>query len=63
MNSTALIAGDAVATEEHLNQGRVLRGALDVAQARESLAEVVEIADVVVPGHDNVLLNPTRRRI
>ncbi len=63
MNSTALIAGDAVATEEHLNQGRVLRGALDVAQARESLTEVVEIADVIVPGHDNVLLNPTRHRI
>ena len=29
-NSTTLIAGDAIATSEHLEQGRVLRGAFDV---------------------------------
>ena len=39
----------------------VLRGAFDVAQARDSLAEAMEIADVIVPGHDNICLNPTRR--
>jgi glyoxylase-like metal-dependent hydrolase (beta-lactamase superfamily II) len=61
-NSTTLIAGDAVATAEHLEQGRVLRGAYDVNQAQESFMEAVEIADVIVPGHDNLLLNPTRRR-
>lgn len=60
-NSTTLIAGDAVATVEHLEQGRVLKGAFDVLQAKESLAEVMEIADIIVPGHDNVLLNPSRR--
>lgn len=59
--STTLIAGDALPTAEHLEQGRVLRGAYDVDQARQSLAEAVEIADVIVPGHDNLLLNPTRR--
>lgn len=58
---TVLIAGDAVATQEHLEQGRILRGAYDLKQAQESFREVVEIADVIVPGHDNVLLNPTRR--
>ena len=58
---TTLIAGDAVATAEHLEQGRVLRRAGDVAQARESLTEAIEIADVIVPGHDNLVLNPTRR--
>jgi glyoxylase-like metal-dependent hydrolase (beta-lactamase superfamily II) len=61
-NSTTLIAGDAVATAEHLEQGRVLRGAYDVEQAQESFMEAVQIADVIVPGHDNLLLNPTRRR-
>lgn len=61
-NATTLIAGDAVATAEHLEQGRVLRGAYDVNQAQESFMEAVEIADVIVPGHDNLLLNPTRRR-
>ncbi len=61
-NSTTLIAGDAIATAEHLEQGRVLRGAYDVNQAQESFMEAVEIADVIVPGHDNLLLNPTRRR-
>lgn len=60
---TTLIAGDAVATREHLERGRVLRGAADVEQARESLREAIEIADVVVPGHDNVVLNPTRRSL
>ena len=61
-NSTTLIAGDAVATAEHLEQGRVLRGAYDVNRAQESFMEAVQIADVIVPGHDNLLLNPTRRR-
>ncbi|MEZ6191345.1 MAG: hypothetical protein R3C45_08640 [Phycisphaerales bacterium] len=56
-NSTTLIAGDAIATAEHLEQGRVLRGAYDVKQAQESFMEAVEIADVIVPGHDNMLLN------
>jgi glyoxylase-like metal-dependent hydrolase (beta-lactamase superfamily II) len=61
-NATVLIAGDAVATLEHLENGRVLRGAFDIAKAQESLSEAVEIADVIVPGHDNIMLNPVRRR-
>jgi glyoxylase-like metal-dependent hydrolase (beta-lactamase superfamily II) len=58
---TTLIAGDAVATVEHLEQGRVARGAYDVDQARESLAEALEIADLIIPGHDNLCVNPGRR--
>jgi glyoxylase-like metal-dependent hydrolase (beta-lactamase superfamily II) len=58
---TIVLAGDAVATDEHLKQGRVLRGAWDAEQAKESLKEVIEIADVIIPGHDNILLNPTKR--
>lgn len=58
---TTVIAGDAVATAEHLEQGCVLRGAFDVEQAQESLLETIEIADIIVPGHDNLVLNPTRK--
>lgn len=59
---TVVIAGDAVATSEHLERGQVLRGAFDIEAAQESLVEVLEIADVIVPGHDNVVLNPARQR-
>jgi glyoxylase-like metal-dependent hydrolase (beta-lactamase superfamily II) len=61
-NSTTLVAGDAVATAEHLEQGRVLRGAYDPEQAKESFLEAIEIADVIVCGHDNLVINPTKRR-
>jgi glyoxylase-like metal-dependent hydrolase (beta-lactamase superfamily II) len=55
---TVLLAGDAVPTRDHLLAGQVLPGCVDLAQAKESLQEVYEIADVIVPGHDNLFLNP-----
>jgi glyoxylase-like metal-dependent hydrolase (beta-lactamase superfamily II) len=58
--TTVLIAGDAVATGEHLEQGRVLRGAFDLELAQESVVEAVQIADVIVPGHDNLVMNLSR---
>lgn len=58
---TTLIAGDAVATVEHLHRGMVLPGAGDVPRARESLAEAIEIADLIIPGRDNLTPNPTKR--
>ena len=58
---TTLICGDAVATVEHLEAGKVLSPAADADRARESFAEAVEIADVLVPGRDNVVVNPTKR--
>jgi len=60
-NFTTLVAGDAVPTSEHMAHGQMLRGAYDMAQARDSFAEAIEIADVIIPGHDNLMLNPTRR--
>ncbi len=60
-SSTTLIAGDAVATVEHLEGGRVLKGCYDTAAARDSFLEAIEIADVLIPGHDNLIINPTRR--
>jgi glyoxylase-like metal-dependent hydrolase (beta-lactamase superfamily II) len=60
-SATVLIASDAVATAEHLERGQVLGGGFDVNQAMESLREAIEIADWIIPGHDNLMPNPTRR--
>ena len=58
---TVLITGDAVPTLEHLEQGKVLPGCIDVEAAQESFRESVEIADVLVLGRDNIVINPLRR--
>lgn len=58
---TTLICGDAVPTIEHLEQGKAPRWARDVTRARESLAEAIEIADVLIPGRDNITINPLKR--
>jgi glyoxylase-like metal-dependent hydrolase (beta-lactamase superfamily II) len=55
---TILIAGDAVATQDHFLAGQILPDSHDLAAARESLQEVYDIADLIVPGHDNIFLNP-----
>jgi len=62
-NSTTLVAGDAVPTIEHLERGQILRGAFDPHTAQESFAEAIEIADIIIPGHDNIVLNPSHRTI
>ncbi|NNF42967.1 MAG: MBL fold metallo-hydrolase [Phycisphaerales bacterium] len=59
--ATVLIAGDAVATVEHLEQGKVLPTCLDIERAQESFSEAIEIADTLVLGRDNVVVNPLRR--
>ena len=33
----------------------------DIEQAQESFAEAIEIADLLIPGRDNVSLNPLRQ--
>jgi glyoxylase-like metal-dependent hydrolase (beta-lactamase superfamily II) len=55
---TILVAGDAAPTQDHFLAGQVLPDAYDIHAARESLQEVYEIADLIVPGHDNLFLNP-----
>jgi glyoxylase-like metal-dependent hydrolase (beta-lactamase superfamily II) len=59
--STVLVCGDAIATHEHLSQGKVLPNSASIALAQESFKEAVEIADVLVLGRDNLALNPLRR--
>ena len=58
---TTVICGDAIPTVEHLEQGKVMQGAVDVERAKQSFAEAVEIADVLVLGRDNLVVNPIRR--
>lgn len=58
---TVLICGDAIPTEQHLEQGKVISTASDVDKARESFEEAVEIADLLVLGRDNLVVNPTKR--
>ncbi len=56
--TSTLIAGDAVPTLDHFLAGQVLPDSYDVKAAQESMAEVYEIADLIVPGHDNLFVNP-----
>lgn len=58
---TVLVAGDAVATQDHLAAGKVISPVFNLEQAQESFREAVEIADMVVCGRDNAVLNPARR--
>jgi glyoxylase-like metal-dependent hydrolase (beta-lactamase superfamily II) len=55
---TAIVAGDAVPTQDHFLAGQTLPDAYDLKLAGEAMREVYEIADVIVPGHDNLFLNP-----
>ena len=48
-------------TVEHLERGQVLPSCASIEQAQESFGEAVEIADVIVPGRDNIILNPLRQ--
>ncbi len=53
---TILIAGDAVPTKGHLLKGQVWSKCTDTEAAMECLSEVLQIADIIIPGHDNIIL-------
>jgi hypothetical protein len=55
---TTVIAGDAVPTHGHFVAGQVFPDCYDLAKAKESLVELYEVADVIVPGHDNLFVTP-----
>ncbi len=56
--TSTLITGKAVPTLEHFLAGQALPECFDIKAAQEAMAEVYEIADLVVPGHDNLFVNP-----
>ena len=55
---TTLLAGDAVPTAAHFLAGQVFQEAFDIDKAKDSLMEMYEIADLVIPGHDNIFQTP-----
>ena len=59
---TILVAGDAAVTAEHVLAGRVWSGSADAQTAMQSLTDLLQIADVIVCGHDNYMLSPARWR-
>jgi glyoxylase-like metal-dependent hydrolase (beta-lactamase superfamily II) len=61
LRHTTLITGDAIVTQEHLERGVMTTGAIDIAAAQESFKEAIEIADLLVLGRDNMVVNPTKR--
>lgn len=56
--TTVVIAGDAVLTAGHFSAGQVFGESWDLAKAKDSLMEMYEIADLIVPGHDNFFVTP-----
>ncbi|HUT59651.1 MAG TPA: MBL fold metallo-hydrolase [Phycisphaerae bacterium] len=58
--TTVVIAGDAALTAGHVERGQVWAGCADAEAAMESLQSIIEVADVIVPGHDNVMLTAKR---
>jgi len=59
-DTTTLVCGDAVPTIEHMEKGRILKGAHDREAALESFREALEIADILIPGRDNTTPNRVR---
>lgn len=52
---TILITGDAIATSEHLASAQVLPTCWSREIAQDSFAEAIQIADIIIPGRDNLL--------
>ncbi len=58
---TVVLTGDAIPTIEHLERGQVPDDAVDLEKAQESFTDAVEVADMLVLGRDNLVVNPTKR--
>lgn len=50
---TIIVAGDAVLTRDYFESGRIWEHADDVEEAKRSFMDILEVADEIVPGHDN----------
>jgi len=51
-----LLAGDAVLTRDHFEHGDLGEGPWDLQKAKASFQDIAEIADIIVPGHDNLFV-------
>jgi len=57
---TTLITGDALCTRDHADERRLFSPAADVDAAHASFEEALEIADLIIPGRDNLFVNQAR---
>ncbi len=53
---TILVAGDAAITIGHIQRGQVWQGCHDTDEAVETLTDLLEIAEIIICGHDNVMV-------
>jgi glyoxylase-like metal-dependent hydrolase (beta-lactamase superfamily II) len=54
--ATAVVAGDVIVTRDYYEHGRVFEQCYDVRKAQECFAELAEVADQIVPGHDGLFV-------
>lgn len=59
--TTVVVAGDAVLTRLHLEHVQPYEESYDPAQAKESMVEILDVADQIVPGHDNLFIPRMRQ--
>lgn len=57
---TLLIAGPAAPTREHVQRGMVWEQSADREQALQTLEDLLELVDLIVPGYDNIVFHPRR---
>jgi hypothetical protein len=57
---TVVIAGPAAPTREHIERGMIWPDCADKEAAMETLTDLLELADIIVPGFDNVVYSPRR---
>ncbi len=50
-----VVAGDAVLNRDYLEHGQVWEHSFDLKLAQKSLEDIIEIADLIIPGHDNII--------
>ncbi|HNX27551.1 MAG TPA: hypothetical protein PKK48_09115 [Phycisphaerae bacterium] len=58
--STAVITGPAVPTRNHMERGMVWEECLDLEEALKAMSELYELADIIIPGFDNICFSPGR---
>lgn len=53
---STVVAGDIVLSGDHFDRGSLGEGPWDLERAKESFQDVIEVADLIIPGHDNVVV-------
>jgi len=54
---TTILAGDVALTRDHFEHGDLGEGPWDLEKAKASFQDVVEMADTIVPAHDNLFVS------